>query len=230
MSINSEINEPAMAGRSGTRAPAPAPAGAPIATASGGPRPAPGTLTQLFFRAVERHDKPAALQYKDGGTWRSISHRELAERVRHCALGLREVGLQRGDRVAILSENRPEWAIADYACLTAGLTDVSIYPNLPAEQVRYILADSGSAAIFVSTAAQAAKVAEVRAQLPGLKLVVSFTPTRIDGADLTLAEVEARGKGAETPERVAQYRRDADAVKPDDVATLLYTSGTTGDP
>ena len=128
MSVNSGVNEPATTGVSGgTAVAAPAPAtGERLATARGGPRPAPGTLTRLFFEAVERHDKPAALQYKAGGSWHSISHRMLAERVRRVALGLREMGLQRGDRVAILSENRPEWAIADYACLTAGLTDVSI--------------------------------------------------------------------------------------------------------
>ena len=232
MSVNSGVNEPATTGVSGgTAVAAPAPAtGERLATARGAPRPAPGTLTRLFFEAVERHDKPAALQYKGAGSWHSISHRVLAERVRRVALGLREMGLQRGDRVAILSENRPEWAIADYACLTAGLTDVSIYPNLPAEQVRYILGDSGSAAVFVSTAEQAAKVVSVRSQLPGLRLVVSFTPTRVEGADFTLAEVEARGQAAENAERNAQYRRDADAVQPDDLATLLYTSGTTGDP
>src|ERR1700722_8460165 len=85
------------------------------------PRPAPGTLTQLFFDAAERYDKPDALQYKRGGRYRAISHRELLDRVRHLGQGLIQQGLHAGDRVAILSENRPEWAIADFACLTTGL-------------------------------------------------------------------------------------------------------------
>ena len=94
--------------------------------ASGGPRNSrPGTLTQLFFDACEKFDKPDALQVKVGGSYQPISHRTLLERVRRVALGLHALGVQRGDRVAIISENRPEWAIADYACLTASLTDVT---------------------------------------------------------------------------------------------------------
>jgi long-chain acyl-CoA synthetase len=135
-----------------------------------------------------------------------------------------------GDRVAILSENRPEWAIADYACLTAGLTDVAIYPNLPPDQVSYILRDSGASAIFVSTAAQADKVRQIRRECPAIRCVVGFSAARTDGADLTMAELEAKGAAAETSELIAAYRRSADAVTPDDLATLIYTSGTTGEP
>ena len=116
---------------------------------SGGPRNSkPGTLNRLFFDAIEKHDKPDALQVKQDGSYRPISSLQLADRVRRVALGLQEIGVSRGDRVAILSENRPEWAIADYAWLTAGLTDVPIYPTLPAEQIPYILNDSGAVAIF----------------------------------------------------------------------------------
>ena len=207
-----------------------APVGAPIATAHGGQRPAPGTLNHLFFDAVREYDKPDALQYKAHGAWHPISHRDLADRVRRVALGLQEIGVRRGDRVAILSENRPEWAIADYACLTSGVTDVSIYPNLPADQVRYILNDSGAVTIFVSNAAQAAKVAEIRHDVPAVTHVITFETVLVPGADMTLAELEARGAAADTPERATAYRREADAVRPDDLATLLYTSGTTGDP
>src|SRR5881275_1884685 len=140
---------------------------------SGGPRnSAPGTLNQLFFNAVETYDKPDALQVKVGRSYQPIAHRTLAERVRRAALGLQALGIKRGDRVAILSENRPEWAIADYACLTAGLTDVAIYPNLPPDQVSYILRDSGASAIFVSTAAQADKVRQIRRECPAIRCVI----------------------------------------------------------
>jgi len=125
-----------------------------MTTARGGPRPTPGTLNQLFFDAVERYDKPDALQVRIDGRYVPISHRTLAERVRRTALGLRALGLRRGDRVAILSTNRPEWAIADFGCLTAQLADVPIYPTLPAEQVAYILRDSGAAAVLVGDATQ----------------------------------------------------------------------------
>ncbi len=198
---------------------------------SGGPRNSKaGTLPKLFFDAVVRHDKPDALQYKVNGTYQPISSRALAERVRRVALGLAELGVKAGDRVAILSENRPEWAIADYACVTSAFTDVPLYPNLPPEQAAYIIRDSGAVAIFVSDEAQAAKVAEVRASLPALHSVITFAAGRHAGVDHTLAEVEAKGATVDNETRHAAYRSAADAVKPDDVATLIYTSGTTGEP
>ena len=87
-----------------------------------------------------------------------------------------ELGIQPGDRVAILSENRPEWAIADYACLTARCTDVPIYPTLPAKQVEYVLRDSGSVAVLVSTRHQLEKVLAIREHLPDLRHVIAFEP------------------------------------------------------
>ena len=190
----------------------------------------PATLTQLFVDAVEDHDRPNALQVKVGGAYQPISHRTIAERVRHCAFGLRALGLARTDRVAILSENRPEWAIADYACLMAGMTDVPIYPTLPAEQMAYILRDSDVAAIFVSTAEQSQKIAEIRADLPTLAHVIAFTDTAVAGSTMTMAALEAMAAAAMTPDATARYRDEALAVRPDEVATIIYTSGTTGEP
>jgi long-chain acyl-CoA synthetase len=198
---------------------------------SGGPRDSqPGTLTRLFFDALSRHDKPDALQVKVKGVYQPISSRTLGDRVRRVALGLQELGIQPGERVAILSENRPEWAIADYACLTASLTDVPLYPNLPSDQACYILRDSGAVAVFVSDEKQAAKVAAARASVPGLRHVISFASAKHDGADFTMAEVEARGAAVDDEARRTRYREHALAVKPDDLATLIYTSGTTGEP
>jgi long-chain acyl-CoA synthetase len=197
---------------------------------TGGPRNSkPGTLNQLFLDAVAAYHKPDALQVKRGGRYEPISHDTIVERVRRIALGLEELGVRSGDRVAILSENRPEWAITDFACLQIGATDVPIYPNLPSDQVAYILRDSGAAAIFVSNAEQAAKVAAVRGELPGLRHVISFDDTRA-GADLTLSALETTGAGADSDARSETLRTRAMAVRPDDVATLIYTSGTTGDP
>jgi long-chain acyl-CoA synthetase len=199
--------------------------------ASGGPRNSrPGTLTRLFFEAVERFNRPDALQVKVDGAYRPISHRTVAERVRRVAIGLAELGVRPGDRVALLSENRPEWAITDFACLTGGMTDVPIYSTLPAEQIPHIINDSGSVVIFCSTPEQSAKVRAVRGECPTLRHVITFWTVLSEGDDLTLAELEQRGAAAETPERIAAYRAGADAVKPDDLATLIYTSGTTGDP
>ena len=195
----------------------------------GPPAPAPGTLNELFFDAIERYGKPDALQYKRGDKFVAISHPDIERRVRHAALGLKSLGILRGARVGILSENRPEWAIADYAALTSGITDVPIYPTLPADQIAYILMDSGASAIFVSTDEQVAKISGIRSEVPSLLHVISFDEVG-PGADLTLGELEQRGAAAETPESIADYRRTADAVEPDDLATLIYTSGTTGNP
>ena len=127
-----------------------------------GERPPPGTLNQLFFESARTWSKPDAMQVRVDGRWEAISHATILERVRRIALGLKEIGVSRGDRVAILGENRPEWAMADYACLTAGYADVPIYGTLPAEQITYLLQDSGAVACFVSNTKQAAKVASIR--------------------------------------------------------------------
>jgi long-chain acyl-CoA synthetase len=142
---------------------------------SGGPRnSSPSTLNKLFFDAVAKFDKPDALQYKRDGKYQPISSRALADQVRQVALGLQELGIKRGDRVAILSENRPEWSVADYAALTSGLTDVPLYPTLPAEQLPYLLNDSGAVAVFVSTPEQAAKIAQIKGECAALQHVIGF--------------------------------------------------------
>jgi long-chain acyl-CoA synthetase len=198
--------------------------------ATGGPRnSAPGTLNQLFFDAVETYRKPDALQVKRNGRYEPISHDELVQRVRRTALGLEQLGIRAGDRVALLSENRPEWAITDLACLTCGATDVPIYPSLPSDQIAYILRDSGAVAIFVSDESQAAKIRAIRGACPTLRHLITFAPSG-DGADMTLERIEASGEAVDTDERRRAYRDRANAVRPDDLATIIYTSGTTGEP
>ena len=195
-----------------------------------GDRPPPGTLNQLFFTAARRYSKPDAMMSRVDGKWQPISHATILERVRRIALGLSSIGVARGDRVAILSENRPEWAFADYACLTSGLADVPIYATLPAEQIPYLLEDSGAVAIFVSTPAQAAKIAGVRSRCTGLRYVIAFDESARSDANITLRDLEAKGAAADTTERAAEYERSAMAVSPNDLATIIYTSGTTGAP
>jgi long-chain acyl-CoA synthetase len=164
------------------------------------------------------------------GQWESISHDTIRDRTRRIALGLQDLGVQRGDRVAILSENRPEWALADWACLTIGAADVPIYSTLPAEQIPYLLIDSGAIVVFVSNTAQAQKIASIRSQAPGLRHVVAFDDHARTHADLTIAELEQRGAARDSAEAAAAWEAGARAVQPDDVATIIYTSGTTGAP
>ncbi|HEY4303038.1 MAG TPA: long-chain fatty acid--CoA ligase [Gemmatimonadaceae bacterium] len=199
-------------------------------TATGGPRNSkPGTLNQLFLEAVAKFRRPDAMQVKRNGRFEPISHDTVAERVRRIALGLEELGIRSSDRIAILSENRPEWAIADYAVLALGAADVPIYPNLPADQVAYVLKDSGSVAIFVSSAEQATKIKEIRANCPTLRHVIAFDQST-DGADMTFAALETRGANVDGDARQKAYLDRSRAVRPDDLATIIYTSGTTGEP
>jgi len=195
-----------------------------------GDRPPPGTLNHLFFTASRKWNKPDAMQVRVDGKWQPISHATIVERVRRIALGLGTIGVARGDRVAILSENRPEWALADYACLTAGFADVPVYGTLPAEQIQYLLDDSGAVAIFVSNEAQAAKVASIRSRCPRVRHVIAFDEAARHDANLTLRDLEAKGAALDTVERAADYERAAMDVGPDDLATIIYTSGTTGAP
>ena len=198
--------------------------------ASGGARPPHGTINALFFDAVERFDRADALSAKVRGVWEPMSHRTIIERVRRTALGLAEMGIAAQDRVAILSENRPEWLIADFACICSAITDVPIYPTLPADQLPYLLNNSGARAIFVSTADQARKVASIRHEVPALQWIIGFAATAADGCDFTLADIEAKGTVVDSAERATTFKRDALAVTPDQLLTLIYTSGTTGNP
>jgi len=195
--------------------------------------PAPrGTLTRLFYDAVERHGhKPKAVACKPaGGPWRSLTHQELAQRVLRAGLALRRLGVRRGDRVAILSENRPGWLVADFACLAVGASDVPVYPTLPARQLDYILKDAGVVAIFVSSAPQLAKIQELRGELPALRHVIAMDPDARGPGVIGLAELYAMGAELESAAEAARFQAEALTADPDDVATIIYTSGTTGDP
>jgi long-chain acyl-CoA synthetase len=186
------------------------------------------TLCDIFYHSIDTYQKGAHLKVKRGGEWRSISSAEYRIAVEEVTLGLRALGVEKGDRVAILSENRPEWAYADLASLCAGAIDVPIYATLTPQQVLYILNDSEAKICFVSTPAQAAKVVEVKDQAKALRQVVLFDPTPLPGT-MPLEELRAKGRLilAKDPGTV---RARASEAKPEDVATFIYTSGTTGDP
>ena len=186
------------------------------------------TIPKLFFGGIDRHGGPQAMLYRAAnGTWTPLSHAQVEERVTALAAALEAADIAPGDRVAILSENRPEWAITDYAAVGMGAVDVPIYPTLPANQVQYILRDCGARIIFVSTPAQAAKIQEIRADLPDLQQVVSFDPAP---GTTPFSEFLAGGQAAVQAGRSTGFRARALAVSRDDVATLIYTSGTTGNP
>jgi long-chain acyl-CoA synthetase len=185
-------------------------------------------LCDLFYGAAVTYDRPRHLLYKKDGEWRAFSSAEFRRAVEELSLGLRALGLEPGDRVAILSENRPEWAFADLATLAAAAVDVPVYATLTGPQVLYMLKDSEAGIVFVSNAAQAAKIAQVRAQAPALRHVIVMDEAGVPGT-LSLAEVREKGRPALERDKAA-VRTRASAVKPADLATIIYTSGTTGDP
>jgi long-chain acyl-CoA synthetase len=173
-------------------------------------------------------DRPVAMRVKRGGAWVALSHGDLLGQVQAFSIGLLELGVRPGDRVAILSENRPEWAVTDYACLAARCADVPVYPTLPPHQIEYILRDSGAVAVCCSSAAQLGKILEIRGNLPTLRTVIVFDEGAVSGGVLGFEAVLARGRAALG--KYPAWRTDALAVTPGDLATLIYTSGTTGDP
>ncbi len=189
----------------------------------------PRTLNELFFGAMDRYaTRPVAMRVKRDGTWADISFAETKEKVQQLAAGLRELGIQGGSNVALLAENRPEWAMIDFACLSIRCADVPVYPTLPANQVSYILKDSGAVAVFVSTKLQLAKVQTIKHQAPALKYIIALDPDATGPDVMPFADVLARGKAALS--KYPRWQEEALQSKPDDLATLIYTSGTTGDP
>ncbi len=188
------------------------------------------TLIRLFLDTVDTWHKPAQYMRRGETGWESISADRVLADVESLALGLRQLGIARGERVAILSENRYEWVAADLAIVGQGAVTVPIYTTLTPEQCRAILADSGARAIIVSNAELLGKVRAVRPDLPALESVVVVDPAPDTAAgETTWAAVSARGAAARQADPAA-FRRLADAVQPDDLATIIYTSGTTGEP
>jgi long-chain acyl-CoA synthetase len=189
----------------------------------------PRTLNEIFFFASDRFlGRPVALRAKRHGQWVDISYTDVFGWVHDASLGLLELGVAPGDRVAILSENRPEWAYTDYACLAARCADVPVYPTLPAKQIEYILRDSGAVAVCVSSRIQLSKVQEIRAALPALRHVIVFDEEVEDPGVLRWTELLAKGRAAHS--KYSQWQAEALLVTPDDLATIIYTSGTTGEP
>src|ERR1051326_2258489 len=196
------------------------------------------TLADIFFASIE-HDVERHVLFKrgvnstpprasaahvgdPGADWQVISSRQLYGYVAALSRVLKQWGIQKGDRVAILSENRPEWMIADFACVTSGIADVPIYTTLTAEQTLYLLKNSGARVAFVSTVEQLRKVQSIQAQTALEKIVVMD-----DVAEVNVIRIWSLLEGASL-EPDPQFEAQARQIQPEDLATLIYTSGTTG--
>ncbi len=190
----------------------------------------PATLVEVFEHVARVHPRPDTLNYKHDGRWISISAAEMLKRVRCIAAGLYSLGVRRGDRVAILSESRPEWVLTDAGCMFATAINVPIYPTLTAPQVRYILKDSGARVLVVQNEEKFLQVREAIAECKAIEHVVFFEKPAVgETRGISLAELEERGRTTEEtqPDLINEAAR---LIKPDDLATLIYTSGTTGEP
>src|ERR1044072_953802 len=184
----------------------------------------------LCLTAALGHNKTDALNHRAEGKWVNITAETFVERVKNCALGLAALGVRPGDRIALLSENRPEWSIVDMAILSLGAINVPIYRTQAVEQIEYILSDSGSKAIFISNR-RLFKHAQPALAKRALDHLIFFDAEVAELVEhgISLEKMEQRGR------EQAEHRPDAfdaylHAVRPDDLATIIYTSGTTGEP
>jgi len=181
------------------------------------------TIINVFFSVVERNLDRVML-YKQAAKWIPVSSRELYRDVIGTARALGQWGISKGDRVAILSENRPEWAVADFATLMLGAVDVPLYPTLTEEQTLAILQDSGARLAFVSTGEQLKKVLAIKNRTALEKVVVMDDVGMPEGIPMARMIVDP------DPAREAEMDGRGKSITPDDLATIVYTSGTTGAP
>lgn len=188
------------------------------------------TIADLFYESL-RHDLPDALAYKHEGAFVPLSHAEVQERVERAALALKARGLQHGDRVGLLSENRPGWAMVDYACAVGGLVSVPIYHTVTPDQSAWILQHSACRWVCVSGPQLLGKVKEALESLPDLEVILQFEgPKREVKGKTVITWAELLEEGQALDARRPEVRRWASERTPDDLLTLIYTSGTTGDP
>jgi long-chain acyl-CoA synthetase len=187
-------------------------------------RPIPLTTIADVFWAIVGRAKPHVMMQREAIDWIAISSQELYSNVCGTAHALQDWGIVKGDRVAILSENRPEWSISDFASLLLGAVTVPVYSTLTDQQTAYILRDSGARVVFVSSDKQLAKVLAIRDQTAVEKIVV------MDAVETAHAFHMERLMKEGPAERDFVIERLARALSPDDLATIIYTSGTTGTP
>lgn len=191
---------------------------------------APQTIVDLFEEAVTHKSRTDALLVKREGSFQPLSSAEVRSQVQGMVAGLKDLGVEVGDRVALLSENRPEWLVSDIAILSAGAINVPVYPTLPANQIEGLLNDAGVKIIILSTTEQLEKIREIQSKVPTLQATVAMDLEEPESDSLrSFANLQDQGRQAwqRDPDGFLKVRQGID---PQDVATIIYTSGTTGPP
>jgi long-chain acyl-CoA synthetase len=191
----------------------------------------PSTLAGVCLAAIARHNKADAVSEKRDGQWVRISSTDFVRRVRQITLGLADLGIQPRDRVALISENRPEWSIADLAILSLGAVTVPIYTTQSTDQIKFILEDSGTRALLISGGRVLKHARKGFAEVSQLEHVVVFDTEAASGLEraTTLESIAARGAAIER-EHPDAFDKLSARGRGDDLATIIYTSGTTGEP
>jgi long-chain acyl-CoA synthetase len=184
------------------------------------------TIADLIARAADRHGDSPAVRHKRDGEWHDVGYAELDEIVSEVGRGLIDLGIEPGDRVAILCTTRPEWTYADFGITTTGAVVVPIYPTNSPEECEWVAGNSEARAIVCEDAAQVAKIRQVRADLPALETIIVIDPAGDVGDAIPLADVRERGRARDR----AELDRRIAAVTREQPYTIIYTSGTTGPP
>jgi len=192
----------------------------------------PQTIPHFCIESFVRSGRADALGFKADGVWKYLSGNEAIDRVKRIALGLASLGVKAGDRIAIISENRPEWSLSDLAILSLRAVNVPIYTTQAVDQIRFILENSGAKMLFVSGKKLYKHAEEAIRSLEQLEKLVFFDDDAVpedDANAMPLGDIEDLGRNAEKEDR-EQFDRLLAEVEPADLATIIYTSGTTGDP
>jgi long-chain acyl-CoA synthetase len=186
------------------------------------------TIADLLPKAAEKFGEHTAARHKVAGEWTDVSFHDVGITVTELALGLIDVGIEKGDRVSLLANTRPEWAYASFAVSSAGGVVVPIYPSNSPSECEWVAGNSESVAIFCEDAKQVAKILEVRDNLPDLRHIIVMEPEGVpeEAGAVSLDELRERGRGRDKAELEARM----ESVQPDDPYTFIYTSGTTGPP
>src|SRR3989442_6685807 len=193
---------------------------------------APDTLARMFWDRVDRSGERPAQQFKQSADWKTVTWREVGDVVREVALGLLALGRGKGAAVALLSTSRAEWVQADFAIFSAGCVTVPVYPTYPPDLIAYVVNDSGAKTIIVEDPGQLAKVLEARDKTPGLEQIVvisGYDAPQPPKMVMTWETLRRLGRDSVDAHRSTLAERVA-STRPTDLATIVYTSGTTGPP
>lgn len=190
----------------------------------------PKTIVDLFEDAVTGKSRPDALLVKKKNCFQPLSSEEIYSQIQGVVAGLLHLGVKRGDRIALLSENRPEWLISDIAILSVGAINVPVYPTLPSPQIEIILNDAGVNIVIVSNSEQLEKIRAIQSKIPKLHSTVVMDLNEPETDNLWSFDRLREGGSQTWQLHRAEYLKIRQSIGSQDVATIIYTSGTTGTP